>query len=174
MPLLHISLKQEDTDSTTRNENEWQAQISHGIASDQPLILREAFIHTVYAATKTIVPLVSSTLTGKTCLLIHIESGGGNVLKERQVVSNVRGGSWLPIPMDYEPDRASTQHYTGLDQSLIISKEGIPHNLKITVWSDLTVSGVPKYPKFSSDAQCIDKIDLVFEYVDYEQPHDAN
>jgi len=174
MPLLHISLKEGDTDSTTRNANIWHAQISHGIASDQPLILREAFIHTVYAAQPAIVKLDGSNLTGKTCLFIHVESGDGNVLKERQIVSNVRGGSWLPIPMDYEPDRASTQHYTGLNQALIISKGGIPHNIKVTVWSDLTVSSQPIAPDFDDAANCIDKIDLVFEYIDYEQPHDAN
>jgi hypothetical protein len=164
MPLLHISLNQADK---KRNVNQWNVGLSHTIAP-QELTLKSCSIHTVG---KTGVIEVSGVATagdsGKNCLLLHMESGDGNCLEERQIVSNVLGGSWFPIPCNYEADRTNNQIYTGLD--LPVESSGYPHNIIVTILSDILNGSNPLHPSFGGGANQIDKIDLLFEYSDFEK-----
>ena len=129
-------------------------------------------IHTVVGAASAIIPIQGSATTGKNCLLMHMEQGDGNCLEERQVVSNVLGGSWFPLPCNYEASRDSSQIYTSLDQTVISSS--FEHNILVTLYSDIKNAGKsPLYPIFGDADNNIDKIDVVFEYDDFEKSRDS-
>ena len=174
MPLLHISLDQRDTN---RADNVWNITLSHTIA-EQVITLREVFINTVAVgagATQAIIPItspVTSGATGKTFLLVKLEQGRSTCLAHRQIVSNVRGGAWLPIPCDYSASRAETQHYR-CNESLLLDKDGIPSEIVVEVWADEDVNH-QTYPTFGTAADNISRIDLVFEYENSEKASDAN
>ncbi len=175
MPLLHISLDQADSadGNSYRSANKFNLILSHTVAS-QTITLREDLILT--AGTPSAAIPLSAAGAGKTCLLVHIRSQGGSVLAERQVVSNVKGGSYFPIPCDYNwntaKPRANPQQYTGLNQSVQLCNEGMPHHLIVEVFSDNDNAG-SLYPTFGSGANNISRIDLVFEYDDAMKVADA-
>lgn len=166
MPLLHLSLNASDV-----IDNQWSVNISHTIAS-QPIVLKEVMIHTVVGDASAIIPINGITTTGKNCLLMHMEQGDGNCLEERQIVSNVLGGSWFPLPCNYEASRSNNQIYTSLDQTVISSS--FEHNIIVTLYSDAkNAGGSPVYPVFGTADNNIDKIDVVFQYDDFERSRDA-
>ena len=181
MPLLHLSLDARTTDQTKKNhrtDNKWVLSLSHTVA-EQVITLKEVFIHTELDAqggAQATIPITSPATqgaTGKTFLLFKLEQGGGNCIAHRQIVSNVKGGSWFPVPCDYSAGRSQTQHYVGLNQDVILDKEGLPNDLEVEVYSDEDVN-FNTYPTFGTGADNISRIDLVFEYDNTERASDAN
>jgi len=169
MPLLHLSCDVADTSSFVA-PNTFNLVVSHSIET-QVIRLKEVFIHTVGGAIGADIVTSVSGSTGKTCLITQLTNGQMNLLAERQIVSNMRGGAWLPLPCDYTTARPAVQHYTGLDQSLVLADKGVPHQVTVHFNSDNTVLG-DAYPIFGTGTNNIDRVDLVFEYDAYQNPAD--
>ena len=179
MPLYYVSLKAENV----KNSNKFTIPNSHRIESTNfqlksatvvlnPLPMTASIV-TTPVATPAVRSLTSPIPGGNATILLDFSSQ--NVVRERQIISNVNGGGQIPIPFDYTQERAQ-QQYQYLDNNIHFSD--VPFVFNIEVYKS---DGVTPFP-FQvgnglttifdpTNGSTLKQIDLVFSYEDLaEEP----
>jgi hypothetical protein len=173
MPLYYISLKA----SEVKNDNTFTIQNSHRMDSSS-FQLKSATVTTnplpgiLNATTQGRAP-TNPIIGGNNTILLDFSSQ--NVIRERQIISNVSGGGLLPIPFNYTSDRTACQ-YNYLDNEVHFSDVPFTYNIRVFKSDGITPFkfdiGNPLVPiDTATNGSTLNQIDLVFSYIDHaEEP----
>ena len=159
MPILHVQLKHTAETDLYSDRNIFNVEQSHRVKS-QMMTLRRSIVTTNRGDTTD--PLITG---GNNVILLSFSQ---NIISNRQIVSDIAGGGFLPIFFDYTDERRQCQN---TDCDIAFHIQDMPNTYQVAVFKS---DGVTPFvfaaaadPPTDENAETLQQIDLFFEYTDF-------
>ena len=159
MPILHVQLKHTAETDLYSDGNIFNVEQSHRVKS-QMMTLRRSIVTTNRGDTTD--PLIDG---GNNVILLSFSQ---SIISNRQIVSDIAGGGFLPIFFDYTDTRRQCQN---TDCDIAFHIQDMPNTYQVSVFKS---DGVTPFvfaaaadPVTDENAKTLQQIDLFFEYTDF-------
>ena len=159
MPILHVQLKHTAETDLYSDRNIFNVEQSHRVKS-QMMTLRRSIVTTNRGDTTD--PLIDG---GNNVILLSFSQ---SIISNRQIVSDIAGGGFLPIFFDYTDERRQCQN---TDCDIAFHIQDMPNTYQVSVFKS---DGVTPFvfaaaadPPTDENAKTLAQIDLFFEYTDF-------